>query len=162
MIDDWDIPPTRAPETGGPQVAAVIPLPAEMGGSGEIMVMSAFGSMKLPAGEILPRETSLRAVTRVILGTTGATVSAERLVYVVEQPGRPILLCVLCALVPDDAADERAGVRFANLASAEGEFEPSHLRELLAEDVRAGFVRGVAHIAVGFDEAGREQATITW
>lgn len=163
MIEDWDIPAARlSASDGSVQVMAVVPLPGELGGAGEILVLSAFGNLKLPAGEIQPRETSLRAVTRVALGTTGVRVTPERLVYVVEQPGKPLALCVLCALVPDDAGDTKPGVRFADIGSAEGEFEPLPLRELLIEDVRSAFVRGVAHVAVSFDEDGREQTTITW
>jgi hypothetical protein len=32
----------------------------------------------------------------------------------------------------------------------------------LVEDVRSGFLRGVAHVAVSYDENGREQSTVTW
>lgn len=163
MIDDWDIPASRPSAAGdSAQVAAVVPLPDDLGGAGEILVLSAFGNLKLPAGEILPRETSLRAVSRVVLGTTGVRVTPERLVYVIEQSGKPLALCILCALVMDGDADTKPGVRFADIAAAEGEFEPSPLRELLVEDVRSGFVRGVAHIAVSYDEDGREQLTVTW
>lgn len=163
MIDDWDIPASKPAASGGTaQVMAVVPLPGELGGAGEILVQSAFGNLKLPVGEIQPRETSLRAVTRVVLGATGARVTPERLVYVVEQPGKPLTLCVLCALVVDDAAETKPGVRFADIGSTGGDFEPSPLRELLLEDVRSGFVRGVAHVAVSFDEDGREQTIVTW
>jgi hypothetical protein len=163
MIADWDIPAANPATTGSnAQVMAIVPLPHELGGANEILVLSAFGTLKLPAGEIQPRETSLRAVTRVALGTTGVRVSPERLVYVIEQPGKPVALCVLCALVADDNVDTKPGVRFAEIGSGDGDFEPSPLRELLIEDVRAGFVRGVAHVAVSFDEDGREQTTVTW
>lgn len=162
MIDDWDIPATKTSSASGAQVAAVVPLPSELGGAGEILILSAFGNMQLPAGEIQPRETSLRAVTRVVLGLTGVRVMPERLVYVVEQPGKPIALCVLCALVPDDDGDTRPGVRFAVVDGGDSEFEPAPLRELLVEDVRSGFLRGVAHVAVSYDEDGRERSTVTW
>lgn len=163
MIEDWDIPAAQpASAAGSVQVMAVVPLPAESGGAGEILVQSAFGNLKLPAGEIQPRETSLRAVTRVTLGATGVKVSPERLVYVVEQPGKALAMCVLCALVEDDDADPKPGVRFADIGSAEGEFEPLPLRELLIEDVRSGFVRGVAHVAISFDADGRQQTSVTW
>ncbi len=163
MIADWDIPATTSASSGGSaQVMAVVPLPGELGGAGEILVMSAFGNVKLPAGEIQPRETSLRAVARVVLGSTGVRVTPERLVYVVEQPGKPLALCILCALVADDDADTKPSVRFAAIGAIDGEFEPSPLRELLIEDIRAGFVRGVAHIAVSFDSDGREQSSVTW
>lgn len=163
MIADWDIPSTTPGVTGGhARVMAVIPLPDDLGGSGEILVQSAFGNLKLPAGEIQPRETSLKAVARVVLGATGVRVTAERLVYVVEQPGKPLALCILCALVADDDADTKTGVRFASIGDASGDFEPAPLRELLIEDVRSGFVRGVAHVAVSFDQDGREQAIVTW
>jgi hypothetical protein len=163
MIEDWDIPAAKPATSGASaQVAAVVPLPAEMGGASEILVLSAFGNMKLPAGEIQPRETSLRAVSRVVLGTTGVRVTPERLAYVVEQPGRPLALCILCALVPEDDVDTKPGVRFADIGSGGGEFDPSPLRELLIEDVRSGFVRGVAHVTVSYDEDGNEQTTVTW
>jgi ADP-ribose pyrophosphatase YjhB (NUDIX family) len=163
MIDDWDIPATKpVPGEGAAQVAAIVPLPNALGGAGEILVLSAFGNLKLPAGEIQPRETSLRAVSRVVLGTTGVRVTPERLVYVVEQSGKPLALCILCALVADDDADTKPGVRFANVAAVDGEFEPQPLRELLVEDVRSGFMRGVAHVVVSFDVDGREQTTVTW
>jgi hypothetical protein len=163
MIEDWDIPTARPAATGeGIQVAAVVPLPAELGGAGEILVLSAFGNLKLPSGEIQPRENSLRAVTRVTLGAAGVRVTPERLLYVVEQPGKPLALCVLCGLAADDDPDTKPGVRFANIASADGEFEPAPLRELLVEDIRSGFVRGVAHVVVSFDDEGRERQTVNW
>ena len=62
----------------------------------------------------------------------------------------------------DDAGDTKDGVRFANIDSSSGEFEPSPLRELLIEDVRSGFVRGVAHVTVSYDEDGRGATTVTW
>jgi len=163
MIDDWDIPARPSASTGeGTQVAAIIPLPAELGGAGELLVLSAFGNLKLPAGEVQPRESSLRAVTRVALGSTGVRVTPERLVYVVEQPGKPLALCILCALAADDEPDTKTGVRFASIASAEGEFEPAPLRELLIEDIRSGFVRGVAHVVVNYDDQGIERTTVNW
>jgi ADP-ribose pyrophosphatase YjhB (NUDIX family) len=125
-------------------------------------VLSAFGNLKLPAGEVQPRETSLKAVTRVVLGATGVRVTSERLVYVVEQPGKPLALCILCALVADDDTDTKPGVRFAKIGASEGDFEPAPVRELLIEDVRSGFMRGVAHVVVSFDEDGREQQTVNW
>jgi hypothetical protein len=163
MIAEWDIPASKPAETGGSvQVVAVVPLPSDAGGSGEILALSAFGNLKLPAGEIQPRETSLQAVRRVVRGTTGVRVSPERLVYVIEQLGKPLALCVLCGLVEDDDGDTKPGVRFASIASSDGEFEPAPLRELLIEDIRSGFVRGVAHVAVSFDDDGREQRSVTW
>jgi hypothetical protein len=163
MIEDWDIPAARPSSSGeATQVAAIVPLPAELGGAGEILVMSAFGNLKLPSGDVQPRENSLRAVSRVTLGTTGVRVMPERLLYVVEQPGKPLALCILCGLASDDDSDTKPGVRFASLAAAEGEFEPAPLRELLIEDIRSGFVRGVAHVVVSFDDEGRERQTVNW
>ena len=163
MIEDWDIPAVRPASTGeGTQVAAVVPLPAALGGAEEILVLSAFGNLKLPSGDIQPRENSLRAVTRVALGTTGVRVTPERLLYVVEQPGKPLALCVLCGLANDDDPDTKPGVRFASIAAAEGEFEPAPLRDLLIEDIRSGFVRGVAHVVVSYDDEGRERQTVNW
>lgn len=163
MIADWDIPATKPTSSeGATQVAAIVPLPDALGGAGEILVLSAFGNLKLPGGDIHARETSLKAVSRVVLGATGVRVTPERLVYVVEQYGKPLALCVLCALVEADDTDTKPGVRFANIGASDGDFEPAPLRELLNEDVRSGFMRGVAHVAVSFDEDGREQTTITW
>jgi ADP-ribose pyrophosphatase YjhB (NUDIX family) len=163
MIADWDIPAATPPASdAATQVLIVVPLPSEMGGAGEILVLSAFGNLKLPAGELQPRETSVKAASRIALGVAGVRVTPERLVYVIEQPGKPLALAILCALVADDDADTKPGIRFADPGSSTGEFEPAPLRELLIEDVRAGFVRGVAHIAVGYDELGREQISTTW
>ena len=163
MIEDWDIPAASAVSSGNAsQVAAIVPLPGELGGADEILVLSAFGNLKLPAGEIQPRETSLKAVSRIVLGATGVRVIPERLVYVVEQPGKPLALCILCALGESDDTDTKPGVRFAKIGDSDGDFEPAPLRELLIEDIRSGFMRGVAHVAVSFDEEGREQTTVTW
>lgn len=162
MIAEWDIPAGKPAEPGSvPQVMAVVPLPGDAGGNGEILVLSAFGNLKLPAGDIQPRETSLQAARRIARGATGVRVSPERLIYVVEQPGKPIALCVLCGLDADDDPDTKPGVRFASIGSSDGEFEPPFLRELLIEDIRSGFIRGVAHITVTYDD-GREQRSINW
>ncbi len=163
MIAEWDVPASKPSSTdGAPHVVAVVPLPDALGGAGEILVVSAFGNLKLPSGEIQPRETSLRAVSRVVLGATGVRVTPERLIYVVEQHGKPLALCMLCALVEADDSDTKPGVRFANISASDGDFEPAPVRELLIEDVRSGFMRGVAHVAVSFDEDGQEQSTVTW
>ncbi len=163
MIADWDIPTTKPSSSeAATQVAAIVPLPDALGGAGEILVQSAFGNLKLPAGDIQARESSLKAVSRVVLGATGVRVTPERLVYVVEQHGKPLALCILCALVETDDTDTKPGVRFANISASDGDFEPAPLRELLIEDVRSGFMRGVAHVTVSFDEDGREQTTVTW
>ncbi|HEX5165270.1 MAG TPA: hypothetical protein VFV93_07740 [Thermomicrobiales bacterium] len=163
MIADWDIPAAKPPASdAATQVLVVVPLPGEMGGAGEVLVLSAFGNLKLPAGELQPRETSLRAASRIALGVAGVRVAPERLVYVIEQPGKPLALAILCGLIADDDADTKPGIRFADPGASAGDFEPAPLRELLIEDVRAGFVRGVAHITIGYDDTGREQVSTTW
>lgn len=163
MIAEWDVPVTR-PESGeATQVMLVVPLPQELGGAGEVLVLSAFGNLKLPSGTIQPRETSLKAAARIALAVAGIAVSVDRLVYVIEQPGMPLALCVQCELSPDsDNEDAKYGVKFADLSTSEGSFEPSAVRELLIEDVRSGFARGVAHIVVSYDAEGREQTTVSW
>ena len=100
MIDDWDVPATK-PGTSGDstEVVAIVPLTPELGGDGEILVQSAFGNLQLPGGAIQQRETSLKAVVRVVLGMTGVRVKPERLLYVIERPQKPITLGILCGLV---------------------------------------------------------------
>jgi hypothetical protein len=162
MIEDWDIPATpREPGAAAMRVVAVIPLPEAMGGSGEVLALAAFGSVKLPTGDTRPRESSYRAATRIALGVAGAHVTPERLVYVVEQPGEPVTLCVLCALQEAEEVESKPGVRFVAVAAGT-ELEPPALREVLHEDLQGGFVRPVAHVIVGYDESGRERVDVTW
>ena len=60
-----------------------------------------------------------------VLGPNGLCFSPdERLLYVVEQAGKALTLCFLCALPEDEAPDERPGVRFAPVSGNESEFEP--------------------------------------
>lgn len=163
MIDeDWGRPP--APATSGVElrVVAVVPLPGDLGGAGEILALSAFGSVKLPQAELRAGESIRRAASRAVLQMAGVGARAERLLYVIEQAGRTVTLAVLCSLEPDEEPDERPGVRFVPVVGNDGTFEPSGIRELLVEDVRNGFVRPAAWAALTFDENGRETLDVTW
>ena len=143
------------------RVAAVVPLPAALGGAGEILAIAAFGSARLPAGELNPGESLFAAARRVIWQAAGVGATAERLVYLVERAGRELIFCVLCVLDESDDAPDRAGVRFVSPAAAD-EFEPEGTRELLLDDCAQGFARGVAHILLTPTEQGREAVTVQW
>lgn len=162
MIDsDWE----RSRETPSSgmevQIAVIAPLPDDLGGAGEVLALAAFGSAKLPAGPIRTGESVLAAAERILLGTTGASATAERVIYVHEAVGRQLTLCVLCELRINDDADERAGVRFV-APDGDDAFEPVGVGELLIEDLRAGFVRPMAYIRVVRNEFGRERAESSW
>jgi len=160
--EDW-LPRPSAPEPSGVdlRVAPVVPLASELGGSGEVLVLAAFGSVTLPVGEVRKGESLQQAARRIALTMTGAVVQPERLVYLVEQAGRQLLVCILCAL--EDAADVegKPGARFVRIA-AETELEPAVLRELLIEDGPSGFVRPCAWVVSTFDAAGRPAADVRW
>lgn len=144
------------------EVAAVVPLPQEFGGAGEILAIAAFGSARLPAGELPPGASLFAAARRVVWQSTGAGATAERLVYIVERAGRSLTFCVLCALDDTDEAPEpRAGVRFISPAAVD-EFDPPPLRDLLIEDAQQGFARPVAHVAMLPLENGGERVEIRW
>ncbi len=160
--EDWlPRPSTPEPASIALRVAPVVPLPREMSGNGEVLVLAAFGSVKLPVGEVRQGESLQQAARRIALTMTGAVVRPERLVYLVEQAGRQILVCILCAL--EDAADveDKPAARFVRIA-AETELEPASLRELLVEDGPNGFVRPCAWVASTFDADGRPVADIRW
>ena len=80
--EDW-LPRSAAPEPSGIdlRVAPVTPLPADMGGSGEVLVTVAFGSVKLPVGEVRQGESLQQAARRVALTITGAVVRPEPVSY---------------------------------------------------------------------------------
>jgi ADP-ribose pyrophosphatase YjhB (NUDIX family) len=162
MIDEWDRPPE--PQSAGIplRVAAVVPLPNDLGGAGEVLALAAFGSAKLPSGEPRTGEGVLAAAQRLVLGLTGASVTAERVIYVHEAVGRALTLCVLCTLDPEGATEDRPGVRFVAPATSEDDWEPVGVRELLSEDVRGGFVRPMAYVQVKRDEFGRERVEPSW
>lgn len=163
MIDeDWSRPVVPAPGGIVLHVVAVVPMPGELGGAGEILALSAFGSVKLPLVEVRTGESIRRAASRAVLQMAGVGVRAERLLYVIEQAGRSLTLAVLCSLEPDEEPDERPGVRFVPVVGNDGTFEPSGIRELLVEDVHNGFVRPAAWATLAFDEYGREAVDITW
>jgi ADP-ribose pyrophosphatase YjhB (NUDIX family) len=143
------------------RVAAVVPLPAELGGAGEVLAIAAFGSARLPSGDLNPGESLYAAARRVIWQAAGVGATAERLVYLVERAGRELIFCVLCALDEIDDAPDRAGVRFVSPAAAD-EFEPPGTRELLLEDCAQGFARPVAHILLTPTDQGREALSVRW
>jgi hypothetical protein len=162
LEEDWLPRPTQ-PQQAGPElrVAAVVPLPAELGGSGEVLVLSAFGNLKLPSGEVRQGESIQRAVRRIALANAGAQVEPERLLYVVESTGRQVTLCILCGLDLSHEPETKEGVRFLPITT-ESELEPSAARELLIEDSRGGFVRPTAWVISGFTEEGRPSVEIIW
>jgi len=163
MIDEeWSRPPTPVGSGVELRVVAVVPLPAELGGAGEILALSAFGSVKLPSADVRSGETIKRAVSRSVLQMAGVPAIPERLLYVIEQAGKSLTLCLLCSLPEDDAPDERPGVRFVPVVGNDSEFEPPAVRELLLEDVRNGFVRPTAFASVGWDDEGRERVEVSW
>lgn len=143
------------------RVAAIVPVPADLGGAGDVLAVAAFGSARLPMGELAAGESLFAAARRVVWQTAGAGATPERLVYLLERGGRELTFCVLCALEDADDAPEKAGVRFISPAAAE-EFDPPALRDLLLEDGRQGFVRPVAHIMLIATESGREETRINW
>lgn len=163
MIDEDWLPRPQAAEQQGVtlQVAAVVPLAGEMGGAGEVLVLSAFGNMKLPQGEVRANESIQRAVKRVALASTGADVTPERLLYVVEQAGKQVTLCFLCALDGAEDVDTKPGVRFSQIG-ADADFEPAAVRELLVEDARGGFIRPTAYVSASFNEEGQPTINVTW
>jgi ADP-ribose pyrophosphatase YjhB (NUDIX family) len=162
MTEEWDRPPQPASVGYAVRVAAVVPLPAEMGGAEEVLALAAFGSVKLPSGEPRVGEGILPAAQRIVLGATGARVIAEKVVYVHEAVGRGVTLCVLCALDTEDDPDPRPGVRFVSPRGSDDVWEPFGVQELLSEDLRGGFVRPMAYIQVRRDEFGRERADASW
>ncbi|HUG14212.1 MAG TPA: hypothetical protein VMM78_04265 [Thermomicrobiales bacterium] len=164
MIDaDWEQRPRQEAAQGVQLlVAAIVPLPAELGGANEVLARAAFGSAKLPSGPLKQGESVLAAAERILLGTAGARATAERVVYVHESVGRDVTLCVLCELWREDDPEPRAGVRFVTPAGTDEVFEPVGVGDLLAEDLRAGFVRPMAYVRVTRDEFGRERAEPSW
>lgn len=163
MVDaDWERAP--APPSGGleTRVAAIVPFPEALGGAGEVLALEAFGSVKLPSAEARAGESLHRAVSRAVVQMAGVPATPERLLYIVEQTGKQVILCFLCSLDADAEPDPRPGVRFVPVSAANGEFEPPAVRELLVEDVRGGFVRPVAFARVTLDEFGRNHIDVSW
>lgn len=160
--EEWSRPSAASGAGIELRVVAVVPLPTELGGNGEVLALSAFGNVKLPGTEVRAGETMQRAASRAVLQMAGVTARSERLLYVIEQAGKSLTLCVLCSLPDDEAPDERPGVRFVPVVGNDSEFEPPAVRELLLEDVRNGFVRPTAFATVGWDENGRQRVDVTW
>src|SRR5688572_13922380 len=121
------------------RVLAVVPLPAELGGASELLALAAFGSVRLPVGEVAAGESLFAATARIVRQVTGALVSPERVIYLHERAGRELLVGVLCALdvnAPDAQEPTRVGVRFVAVSAFPEDFEPAALRDLLIEDVQ--------------------------
>jgi hypothetical protein len=145
------------------RVAGVVPLSSELGGQGELLVVAAFGGARLPTGDLLPNERILDGAARVVQQVTGARVTPQRVVFLLERVAREWVLGVLCSLADDLAASEtRPGVRFHSLAGGSLDFDPPALRDLLVEDARGGFVRPSAHITIITDDLGGETASVSW
>lgn len=146
------------------RVAGVVPLPAEMGGQGELLVVAAFGGARLPTGDLLPNERILDGAARIVQQVTGVRVTPERIVFFLERVAREWVFGVLCRLnLADDAAeDTRPGVRFHALADGTLSFDPPALRDLLVEDLRGGFVRPSAHLTIVTDDFGGETVSVAW
>jgi ADP-ribose pyrophosphatase YjhB (NUDIX family) len=163
MIDsDWERPREESVIGISLSVAAIVPLPQELGGANDVLARAAFGSAKLPSGQMRPGESIHAAAERILLGSTGASATAERVVYVHEAVGREVTLCVLCSLNVEDDLDPRPGVRFVPPYGTDDAFEPFGVGEILAEDIPAGFVRPIAYVRVTRDEFGQERAESTW
>jgi ADP-ribose pyrophosphatase YjhB (NUDIX family) len=159
--EEWQRPPAAEPSGVNVRVAAVVPLPSDLGGTGEVLGLYAFGSLKLPVGDVRSGESIRAAASRAVLGMTGLSATPERLVYIVEQVGKQLTLCVLCVPREGEDVPERPGIRFVPPASVD-DLDPPAIRELLIEDAASGFVRPVAFVTVGFDETGQERATVVW
>lgn len=160
--EDW-LPKPASPESSGIElrVALVIPMPSDMGGSGEVLLLAAFGSATLPNGEVRKGESLQQAARRIALTSVGAVVRPERIVYLVEQAGRQLMVCVLCALEDADDVESKPGARFVRV-STDTDLEPAALRELLIEDGLGGFVRSCAWVISSFDDSGRPAADVRW
>lgn len=144
------------------RAVAVIPMPVELGGAGDVLALSAFGNVKLPSADVRPGETVQRAASRAVLQMAGVSARPERLLYVIEQAGKSLTLCFLCTLSDDEVPEERPGVRFVPVIGNDSEFEPPAVRDLLLEDIRNGFVRPTAFVTVGWDEDGRQRIDVSW
>ena len=75
-------------------------------------LLAAFGSATLPNGEVRKGESLQQAARRIALTSVGAVVRPERIVYLVEQAGRQLMVCVLCALEDADDVESKPGARF--------------------------------------------------
>jgi hypothetical protein len=149
------VPPIR--------VAGVVPLPSELGGQGELLVVAAFGGARLPSGDLLPNERILDGAVRVVQQVTGARVTPERIVFLLERVAREWVIGVLCGLAGEgSASDTRPGARFVSLVGGTLEFDPPALRDLLIEDAHGGFVRPSAHITIVTDDLGGETVSVAW
>lgn len=141
--------PSQASSGGGSlselRMFAVVPLPPDAGGAGELLMLPLEDGWVLPGGVPLPGELLLDAAARIVLAGTGLSVRTERLVYFLEVAGVRAWV-VLCNPVLDA---ENGGVnetaRFVDPRAVEG-FEPRVVRELLLEDLAGGFLRPVAHV----------------
>ena len=140
---------------------ALVPLPAEAGGARELLAMSSEGGdWKLPGAALYPGERIFAAARRIARETTGLAVLPERLVYFLEDERGPAWV-VLCDADFDAEPGEAASqVQFVDPGALPGILEPHALRELLIEDLAAGFMRPVAHVIV--DTRQSPAVTVNW
>lgn len=160
--EDW-LPRPASPESSGIElrVAPVIPMPPSLGGVGDVLLLAAFGSATLPSGEVRKGESLQQAARRIALTSVGAVVRPERILYLVEQTGRQLLVCILCSLEDDADVESKAGARFVRI-KGDTDLEPVALRDLLIEDGLGGFVRSCAWVVSSFDDSGRPAIDVLW
>jgi len=143
------------------RVFALVPLPAQAGGARELLALSSEGGdWTLPVAAVNPGERIFAAARRIARETAGLAVLPERLVYFLEDE-RGSAWVVLCAADFDAEPGEAAGkVQFVDPGALPGILEPDVLRELLVEDLAAGFMRPMAHVTVDTRES--PAVTVIW
>lgn len=139
-------------------VIAVVPLPPDAGGSGELLMLPFKNGWVLPGGVPLPGELLLDAAARLVLNGTGLSVRTERLVYFLEVAGVRAWVALCNPMLDSETGDVNAAAQFVDPRAVEA-FEPRVLRELLLEDLAGGFLRPVAHVTAP-DPAG--PVTVNW
>lgn len=140
------------------RVLAVIPLPAEAGGSGELLMLPAERGWALPQGPPRKGELLLDAAARIVEESAGLSVRTERLVYFLEVAGVRAWVVLGSPLLDAEVEGVNENAQFLDPRVVEA-FDPAILRELLIEDLAGGFLRPVAHV-VANDPAG--PVTVTW
>ena len=143
-------------------VIAVIPLPIELGGNGDVLVLEESRCHTLPMGEPLPGELVMDAVRRVVREKAGVVVEPIRLLYIAEERGEQVVFGILCEIQLDQNAIPEDRAQFVDVSKLNRILEPAWIVETLAEDAASGFHRPVAHIVVIRDDNGKESTTITW
>jgi ADP-ribose pyrophosphatase YjhB (NUDIX family) len=142
-------------------VIALVPLPLDAGGDGELLALrSDGGNWAMPSAPLQHGERILAAAQRIAREAAGLTVRPERLVYFLEDECG-LAWVVLCAADLDDELSEVAGLAaFVDPRELTGILEPDALRELLIEDLAAGFMRPVAHVSV--DRRQTPAVAVSW